>query len=112
MWCHFLCFDCSSAERQDVHGFLLDNQQNGGILELMMRYLKALGRRYLEEWPPGLRSVVLDVYYCWRSHSMGLPNPLLRDCSDQHIRVRGAWLSLTVGAGFGGVALLLELNSK
>uniref|UniRef100_A0A3B3QJI8 Calcineurin binding protein 1 n=1 Tax=Paramormyrops kingsleyae TaxID=1676925 RepID=A0A3B3QJI8_9TELE len=75
-----------SARRQDVHGFLLDNQQNGGILELMMRYLKAVGRRYLEEWPPGLCAVVLNIYYYWRSHSIGLPNPLLRDCSDQHIR--------------------------
>ncbi|XP_072561879.1 calcineurin-binding protein cabin-1 isoform X2 [Paramormyrops kingsleyae] len=83
---HFDAVMVMESERQDVHGFLLDNQQNGGILELMMRYLKAVGRRYLEEWPPGLCAVVLNIYYYWRSHSIGLPNPLLRDCSDQHIR--------------------------
>uniref|UniRef100_A0A8C9VN10 Calcineurin-binding protein cabin-1 n=1 Tax=Scleropages formosus TaxID=113540 RepID=A0A8C9VN10_SCLFO len=75
-----------SAEQQDVHSFLLCNMNNGGVLDLMMQYLKAVGQRYLEEWPPGLAQVVLDVYCCWRSHSSGLPNPLLRDCSNQHIR--------------------------
>ncbi|KAG5840641.1 hypothetical protein ANANG_G00190890 [Anguilla anguilla] len=74
------------SERQDVHSFLLDNMVNSGILELMMRYLKAVGRKFLEEWPPGLAGVVLEVYCSWRKHSSGLPNPLLRDCSDQHIR--------------------------
>ncbi|XP_035292107.1 calcineurin-binding protein cabin-1 isoform X1 [Anguilla anguilla] len=74
------------SERQDVHSFLLDNMVNSGILELMMRYLKAVGRKFLEEWPPGLTGVVLEVYCSWRKHSSGLPNPLLRDCSDQHIR--------------------------
>uniref|UniRef100_A0A8C9R310 Calcineurin-binding protein cabin-1 n=1 Tax=Scleropages formosus TaxID=113540 RepID=A0A8C9R310_SCLFO len=74
------------SEQQDVHSFLLCNMNNGGVLDLMMQYLKAVGQRYLEEWPPGLAQVVLDVYCCWRSHSSGLPNPLLRDCSNQHIR--------------------------
>ncbi|KAL4660425.1 calcineurin-binding protein cabin-1 isoform X2 [Arapaima gigas] len=73
------------SERQDVHSFLMSNMNNGGVLDLMMQYLKAVGKRYLEEWPPGLAAVVLDVYCCWRGHSSGLPNPLLRDCSNQHI---------------------------
>uniref|UniRef100_A0AAY4DK15 Calcineurin-binding protein cabin-1 MEF2-binding domain-containing protein n=1 Tax=Denticeps clupeoides TaxID=299321 RepID=A0AAY4DK15_9TELE len=73
-------------ERQDVHNFLLNNMTNNGILELMMRYLKAVGQTFLDQWPSGLTAVVLDVYHCWRKHSLGLPNPLLRDCSDQHIR--------------------------
>lgn len=60
---------------------------NGGILDLMMRYLKAVGQKFLEEWPRGLTAVVLEVYQMWRKHSGGLPNPLLRDCSNQHIRV-------------------------
>lgn len=60
---------------------------NGGVLELMMRYLKAVGRRFLEEWPRGLAAVVLEVHQAWRRHSMGLPNPLLRDGNDQHLRV-------------------------
>lgn len=75
------------AEQQDVHSFLLNNMTNGGILELMMRYLKAVGQKFLEEWPRGLAAVVLEVYQTWRKHSSGLPNPLLRDCSNQHIRV-------------------------
>lgn len=61
---------------------------NGGILDLMMRYLKVVGQKFLEEWPRGLTAVVLEVYQMWRKHSSGLPNPLLRDCSNQHIRVR------------------------
>lgn len=60
---------------------------NGGILDLLMRYLKAVGQKFLEEWPRGLAAVVLEVYQSWRKHSSGLPNPLLRDCSNQHIRV-------------------------
>lgn len=60
---------------------------NGGVLELMMRYLKAVGRRFLEEWPRGLAAVVLEVHQAWRRHSMGLPNPLLRDGNDRHLRV-------------------------
>lgn len=60
---------------------------NGGILDLLMRYLKAVGQKFLEEWPRGLAAVVLEVYQTWRKHSSGLPNPLLRDCSNQHIRV-------------------------
>ncbi|XP_027133185.1 calcineurin-binding protein cabin-1 isoform X1 [Larimichthys crocea] len=74
------------SEQQDVHSFLLNNMTNGGILELMMRYLKAVGQKFLEEWPRGLATVVLEVYQTWRKHSSGLPNPLLRDCSNQHIR--------------------------
>uniref|UniRef100_A0A3Q2D2M9 Calcineurin-binding protein cabin-1 n=1 Tax=Cyprinodon variegatus TaxID=28743 RepID=A0A3Q2D2M9_CYPVA len=74
------------SEQQDVHNFLLSNMTNGGILDLMMRYLKAVGQKFMEEWPRGLTAVVLEVYQTWRKHSMGLPNPLLRDCSNQHIR--------------------------
>ncbi|XP_044051593.1 calcineurin-binding protein cabin-1 isoform X4 [Siniperca chuatsi] len=74
------------SEQQDVHNFLLNNMTNGGILDLMMRYLKAVGRKFLEQWPRGLTAVVLEVYQTWRKHSSGLPNPLLRDCSNQHIR--------------------------
>ncbi|XP_067377712.1 calcineurin-binding protein cabin-1 isoform X2 [Channa argus] len=74
------------AEQQNVHNFLLNNMTNGGILDLMMRYLKAVGQKFMEEWPRGLTAVVLEVYQTWRKHSSGLPNPLLRDCSKQHIR--------------------------
>uniref|UniRef100_A0A3B3XNK7 Uncharacterized protein n=1 Tax=Poecilia mexicana TaxID=48701 RepID=A0A3B3XNK7_9TELE len=74
------------SEQQDVHNFLLNNLSNGGILDLMMRYLKAVGQKFMEEWPRGLTAVVLEVYQTWRKHSMGLPNPLLRDCSNQHIQ--------------------------
>ncbi|XP_074525679.1 calcineurin-binding protein cabin-1 isoform X2 [Halichoeres trimaculatus] len=74
------------SEKQDVHNFLLNNMTNGGILDLMMRYLKAVGQKFLEVWPRGLTAVVLEVYQNWRKHSCGLPNPLLRDCSNQHIR--------------------------
>lgn len=76
-----------SAEQPDVHNFLLRNISNGGILDLMMRYLKAVGQKFLKEWPRGLAAVVLEVYQTWRKYSCGLPNPLLRDCSTQHIRV-------------------------
>ncbi|XP_042618685.1 calcineurin-binding protein cabin-1-like isoform X5 [Cyprinus carpio] len=74
------------TERKDVHAFLLANMQNGGILELMMRYLKVVGQKFLEEWSAGLGTVVLDLFNCWRKHSAGLPNPLLRDSSNQHIK--------------------------
>uniref|UniRef100_UPI0037E77329 calcineurin-binding protein cabin-1 n=1 Tax=Semicossyphus pulcher TaxID=241346 RepID=UPI0037E77329 len=74
------------SEQQDVHNFLLNNMTNGGILDLMLRYLKAVGQKFLEEWPRGLTAVVLEVYQNWRKHSCGLPNPLLRDCSNQHMR--------------------------
>ncbi|XP_073322580.1 calcineurin-binding protein cabin-1 isoform X5 [Pagrus major] len=74
------------SEQQDVHNFLLNNMTNGGILDLLMRYLKAVGQKFLEEWPRGLAAVVLEVYQTWRKHSSGLPNPLLRDCSNQHIQ--------------------------
>ncbi|KAL0979452.1 hypothetical protein UPYG_G00185250 [Umbra pygmaea] len=73
-------------EQQDVHSFLLNNMNNGGILDLMMHYLKVMGLKFMEEWPRGLTAVVLQVYHSWRRHSSGLPNPLLRDCSNQHIR--------------------------
>uniref|UniRef100_A0A4W6F7Y2 Calcineurin-binding protein cabin-1 n=1 Tax=Lates calcarifer TaxID=8187 RepID=A0A4W6F7Y2_LATCA len=79
------CVFCS-VEQQDVHNFLLNNMTNGGILDLMMRYLKAVGHKFMKEWPRGLTAVVLEVYQTWRKHSSGLPNPLLRDCSNQHIR--------------------------
>lgn len=70
-----------------MHNFLLANASNGGILDLMVGYLKAVGQRFLKEWPRGLAAVVLEVYQTWRNYSCGLPNPLLRDCSNQHIRV-------------------------
>lgn len=76
------------VEQQDVHNFLLHNMTNGGILDLLMRYLKAVGQKFMEEWPRGLADVVLEVYQTWRNHSSGLPNPLFRDSSNQHIRVR------------------------
>ncbi|KAI4883149.1 hypothetical protein NFI96_028036, partial [Prochilodus magdalenae] len=74
------------TEHQEVHSFLLANMQNGGILELLLRYLKVMGQKFLEEWPPGLSGVVLEIYSCWRKHSTGLPNPLLRDSNNRHIK--------------------------
>ncbi|CAL8347299.1 unnamed protein product [Lota lota] len=78
--------ECMESEQEDVHNFLLGCMANGGVLDLMLRYLKAVGQKYMEEWPRGLAAVVLEVHQTWRKHSGGLPNPLLRDCSDQHIR--------------------------
>ncbi|XP_061622399.1 calcineurin-binding protein cabin-1 isoform X2 [Phyllopteryx taeniolatus] len=78
--------DYMESEQQDVHNFLLKNMTNGGILDLMLGYLKAVGQKFMEEWPPGMTAVVLEVYQSWRKHSCGLPNPLFRDCSNQHIR--------------------------
>lgn len=75
------------TEKQDVHAFLMENLTNGGVLELMMRYLKSMGHKFLLKWPPGLAEVVLSVYHSWRRHSTSLPNPLLRDCSNKHIKV-------------------------
>ncbi|XP_074177678.1 calcineurin-binding protein cabin-1 isoform X3 [Rhinolophus sinicus] len=86
---HRLSFDSATfmeSEKQDVHAFLLENLTNGGILELMMRYLKSMGHKFLLRWPPGLAEVVLSTYHSWRRHSTSLPNPLLRDCSNQHIK--------------------------
>uniref|UniRef100_A0A3B3DNK5 Calcineurin-binding protein cabin-1 n=1 Tax=Oryzias melastigma TaxID=30732 RepID=A0A3B3DNK5_ORYME len=74
------------SEQQDVHNFLLNNMTNGGVLDLMMRYLKAVGQKFMEEWPRGLTAVVLEVHQTWRKHSSGLPNPLLRDCSNKHLQ--------------------------
>lgn len=45
---HRLSFDSATfmeSEKQDVHAFLLENLTNGGILELMMRYLKGMAPR-------------------------------------------------------------------
>ncbi|XP_015221768.2 calcineurin-binding protein cabin-1 isoform X4 [Lepisosteus oculatus] len=86
---HSMSFDTTTfreSERQEVHAFLLSNMANGGILELLMRYLKAVGQKFLEEWPPTLAAVVLESYQSWRKHSGDLPSPLLRDCSHQHIK--------------------------
>ncbi|XP_029778421.1 calcineurin-binding protein cabin-1 isoform X3 [Suricata suricatta] len=86
---HRLSFDSATfmeSEKQDVHAFLLENLTNGGILELMMRYLKSMGHKFLLRWPPGLAEVVLSIYHSWRRHSTSLPNPLLRDCSNKHIK--------------------------
>ncbi|KAM4808088.1 calcineurin-binding protein cabin-1 [Rhinophrynus dorsalis] len=86
---HMMSFDSTTfmeSEKQDVHQFLLDNMENGGILELMMRYLKVIAQKFLAKWPQGLTDVVLSIHTSWRKHSSGLPNPLLRDCSNQHIR--------------------------
>ncbi|XP_056132022.1 calcineurin-binding protein cabin-1 [Lampris incognitus] len=74
------------SEQQDVHNFLVSNIANGGILDLMMHYLKAVCQKFVEVWPRGLTAVVLEVYQTWRKHSSGLPNPLFRDCSNKHIR--------------------------
>ncbi|GCC34948.1 hypothetical protein chiPu_0013425 [Chiloscyllium punctatum] len=82
-------FDLSSfmeLEKQDVHMFLLNNLKNGGILDLMLKYLKALGQKFLAKWPPGLAEVVLLIYNSWRKHCSSLPNPILRECSNQHIK--------------------------
>ncbi|CAK7314475.1 Calcineurin-binding protein cabin-1 [Vulpes lagopus] len=86
---HRLSYDSATfmeSEKQDVHAFLLENLTNGGILELMMRYLKDMGHKFLLRWPPGLAEVVLSIYHSWRRHSTSLPNPLLRDCSNKHIK--------------------------
>ncbi|CAJ0932529.1 unnamed protein product [Ranitomeya imitator] len=83
-----LSFDSTTfmeSEKQDVHQFILENLENGGILELMMRYLKLIAQKFLVKWPPALGEVVLNLYTSWRKHSSGLPNPLLRDCKNQHI---------------------------
>uniref|UniRef100_A0A9J7X8E5 Calcineurin-binding protein cabin-1 n=1 Tax=Cyprinus carpio carpio TaxID=630221 RepID=A0A9J7X8E5_CYPCA len=83
---YIVSMESGTETRKEVHAFLLANMQNGGILELMMRYLKAVGQKFLEDWPAGLSVVVLDLFNFWRKHSAGLPNPLLRDSSNQHIK--------------------------
>uniref|UniRef100_A0A8C2Q1K9 Calcineurin-binding protein cabin-1 n=1 Tax=Cyprinus carpio TaxID=7962 RepID=A0A8C2Q1K9_CYPCA len=83
---YIVSMESGTETRKEVHAFLLVNMQNGGILELMMRYLKAVGQKFLEDWPAGLSVVVLDLFNFWRKHSAGLPNPLLRDSSNQHIK--------------------------
>ncbi|XP_053326414.1 calcineurin-binding protein cabin-1 isoform X2 [Spea bombifrons] len=86
---HMMSFNSATfmeSEKNDVHQFLLDNMENGGILELMMRYLKVIAQKFLVKWPPGLTDVVLGIHASWRKHSSGLPNPLLRDSKNQHIR--------------------------
>ncbi|MBN3283829.1 CABIN protein, partial [Polyodon spathula] len=86
---HCMSFDSTpfmESERLGVHTFLLNNMTNGGILELMMRYLKVICQQFLAEWPAGLAAVVLEIYTSWRKHSSSLPIPLLRDCSNQHIK--------------------------
>ncbi|XP_064424124.1 calcineurin-binding protein cabin-1 isoform X2 [Latimeria chalumnae] len=86
---HRMSFDSTTfmeSEKQDVHEFLLANMNNGGILELMMKYLKVIGQKFLVKWPPGLAEVVLESHTSWRRHCGNLPNPLLRDCSNQHIK--------------------------
>lgn len=98
-------FSPPQAEKQDVHEFLLENLTNGGILELMMRYLKGMGHKFLLRWPPGLAEVVLSVYHSWRRHSTSLPNPLLRDCSNKHIKV-GGFLRAGIRLGPGDGDLL------
>uniref|UniRef100_A0A672RKI3 Calcineurin-binding protein cabin-1 n=1 Tax=Sinocyclocheilus grahami TaxID=75366 RepID=A0A672RKI3_SINGR len=84
---YIVSMESGTETRKEVHAFLLANMQNGGILELMMRYLKVVGQKFLEEWPAGHSTAVLDLFNCWRKHSAGLPNPLLRDSSNQHIKV-------------------------
>uniref|UniRef100_A0A8C5LJ11 Calcineurin-binding protein cabin-1 n=1 Tax=Leptobrachium leishanense TaxID=445787 RepID=A0A8C5LJ11_9ANUR len=74
------------SEKHDVHQFLLDNMENSGILDLMMKYLKVIAQKFLVKWPLGLTDVVLSMHSSWRKHSTGLPNPLLRDSKNQHIR--------------------------
>uniref|UniRef100_A0A671KQ47 Calcineurin-binding protein cabin-1 n=1 Tax=Sinocyclocheilus anshuiensis TaxID=1608454 RepID=A0A671KQ47_9TELE len=83
---YIVSMESGTETRKEVHAFLLANMQNGGILELMMRYLKVVGQKFLEEWPAGHSTAVLDLFNCWRKHSAGLPNPLLRDSSNQHIK--------------------------
>uniref|UniRef100_A0A4W3H9E2 Calcineurin-binding protein cabin-1 n=1 Tax=Callorhinchus milii TaxID=7868 RepID=A0A4W3H9E2_CALMI len=73
-------------EKQDVHKFLCNNLKNGGILDLMLKYLKILGQKFLSKWPSGLTDVVLTIYNSWRKHCSSLPNPILRECSNQHIK--------------------------
>uniref|UniRef100_A0A3P8WKI3 Calcineurin binding protein 1 n=1 Tax=Cynoglossus semilaevis TaxID=244447 RepID=A0A3P8WKI3_CYNSE len=78
--------DFMETEQDDVHNFLLGNANNGGVLDLMLQYLKAVGQRFTKDWPQGLSAVFLDVYQTWRRHSSGLPNPLVWDCSKKHMR--------------------------
>ncbi|XP_072099642.1 calcineurin-binding protein cabin-1 isoform X1 [Mobula birostris] len=73
-------------EKQEVHKFLLNNLKNGGVLDLMLKYLKVLGQKFLAKWPPKLTEVVLSIYNNWRKHCSSLPNPILRECSNQHIK--------------------------
>uniref|UniRef100_A0A3B4BMY8 Uncharacterized protein n=1 Tax=Periophthalmus magnuspinnatus TaxID=409849 RepID=A0A3B4BMY8_9GOBI len=56
------------------------------VTQVVLTITMSVGQRFLENWPRGLTTVVLEVYQTWRKHSTGLPNPLLRDCSNQHIR--------------------------
>ncbi|KAG7241418.1 hypothetical protein INR49_025618, partial [Caranx melampygus] len=61
------------SEQQDVHNYLLTNMTNGGILDLMLHYLKAVGQKFMKEWPQGLTAVVLEVYQTWRKYSCVSP---------------------------------------
>uniref|UniRef100_S4RUA1 Calcineurin binding protein 1 n=1 Tax=Petromyzon marinus TaxID=7757 RepID=S4RUA1_PETMA len=73
-------------ERVEVLEFLRSNQKNGGLLDLMVRYLKAVCTRALCKWPLGLPEIVLEIYYAWRPQVCALPNVLFRNCSDEHIK--------------------------
>ncbi|XP_010215728.1 PREDICTED: calcineurin-binding protein cabin-1-like [Tinamus guttatus] len=86
---HRMSFDSTTfmeSGRDFIRNKKFNNLNNGGILELMMRYLKVISQKFLVKWPPGLAEVVRSIYNSWRKHSNSLPNPLLRDSSNQHIK--------------------------
>lgn len=86
----------------------------------MLHYLKTVGQKFMKEWPQGLTAVVLEVYQTWRKYSCGLPNPLLRDCSNKHIRVNDKKTSLNTicknepvsSLLFSGVSVLTAQSSR
>ncbi|CAH1784782.1 unnamed protein product [Owenia fusiformis] len=55
-------------EASEVHGFLKSKQTNGGIIDLMDRFLISLVDKSNTKWPPGLADVFVRVFHKLRNH--------------------------------------------
>ncbi|XP_023231855.1 calcineurin-binding protein cabin-1-like [Centruroides sculpturatus] len=58
----------SSTEVDDVKKFLSDNQNNGGVLDVLYKYLIELSARSDLVWPQGLVDIYLSAYTRAREH--------------------------------------------
>ncbi|XP_013404378.1 calcineurin-binding protein cabin-1 [Lingula anatina] len=71
-------------ENLEVHELLARSQRNGGILELMNKYLICLSERAHLKWCDGLTEIYLEVYQRYRKHFV-YPSFLCKDVTDKRI---------------------------
>lgn len=77
-----------STEKEDVYDYISGSQNNGGMLDLLYKYVMQVSSRSSFMWPKGLSDIYSEAYVRVRKH-ITLPNLFCNEIGNKYIKEQG-----------------------